>query len=206
MVFCRRIAYLSLLFILSLAGCIHPLPPTEPTFSKAPASWKQHRAKLEKQTTWHRQGPLLVRDKRHAKANRLTLDWKETPHERCLSFIGPLGTGRAVLHINAHTLTLRPFRGSPLQLKTPEQLQEYLPEWPLPLRAAPDWVRGLPDPQAQFIHWNANGTIHDFDSQGWHITYVYDVQSDTDITQPTKILIDGHDWSLTLTLHPRESA
>lgn len=153
--------------LLALAGCATQAPTDES--GRQAGQWERQQASVEAFDSWTMAGKAGLRTPdENTSAN---LDWNQTPYYFRMLISGPFGGGRSVLEGREGRFSLTTSDGR-FEAETPEALMEEQLGWSLPVRAMPDWVRGLPGSDSSYqLETDALGFPSHLEQDGWKIDY-----------------------------------
>ncbi|WP_441316778.1 lipoprotein insertase outer membrane protein LolB [Halomonas sp. hl-4] len=150
-----------------LAGCATQAPQDES--GRQAGDWEAQEAEVEALDTWTLVGKAGLRTPdENTSAN---LDWNQHPHYFRMLISGPFGGGRTVLEGSEGRFSLSNGDGQ-FEAETPEALMEEQLGWSLPVRAMPDWTRGLPGDDDNYqLETDEFGFPSHLEQDGWEIDY-----------------------------------
>lgn len=153
--------------LLLLGGCATPTPTDES--GRQAGQWETQKSDVEALDTWSLVGKVGLRTP--SESTSANLDWSQYPHYFRMLISGPFGGGRTVLEGRDGRFSLSNSDGR-FEAETPEALMEAQLGWSLPLRALPDWVRGLPDDNSAYqLETDEYGFPLHLKQDGWEIDY-----------------------------------
>ena len=160
---------------LLLQGCMSapPAPPPDDSYTHdLPDDWQQRRAELEAFDTWSLQGKIAVRHDDGTDSG-LIRHWDQAGSQFSMevssSFMG-MGTTR--LEGSPHFLVVTDPSGEQYMSEDPNALIHETLRWELPMEALAYWVRGLPDPSAEYeLFFNPEGQISYLRQHNWEVHY-----------------------------------
>ena len=137
----------------------------------------------------------------HSKENTsANLDWNQTPYYFRMLISGPFGGGRSVLEGREGRFSLTTSEGR-FEAETPEALMEEKLGWSLPVRAMPDWVRGLPGDHASYqLETDELGFPSHLQQDGWEIDY-RDWEQAEGMWLPRRLVMNYGDVRITLVVN-----
>ena len=155
------------MLLLALAGCASQAPIDES--GRQSGQWERQQADVEAFDTWTMVGKAGLRSpQENISAN---LDWNQTPYYFRMLISGPFGGGRSVLEGREGRFSLTTSEGR-FEAETPEALMEEQLGWSLPVRAMPNWVRGLSgDHESYQLETDELGFPNFLQQDGWEINY-----------------------------------
>ena len=150
-------------------GCPYRCASQAPTDEggRQAGQWSANR-QMWKRSSWTLVGKRAYALEENTSAN---LDWNQTPYYFRMLISGPFGGGRSVLEGREGRFSLTTSEGR-FEAETPEALMEEQLGWSLPVRAMPDWVRGLPGDHASYqLETDELGFPSHLQQYGWEIDY-----------------------------------
>lgn len=199
---CRRSTRLLLagIALLTLAGCATQAPVDDG--GRQAGQWERQQADVEAFDTWTLVGKAGLRTpQENTSAN---LDWNQHPHYFRMLISGPFGGGRSVLEGREGRFSLTTSDGR-FEAETPEALMEEQLGWSLPVRAMPDWVRGLPGEHASYqLESDELGFPNHLQQDGWEIDY-RDWEQVEGMWLPRRLVMNYGDLRITLVVNQWQS-
>ncbi len=182
--------------IATLAGCASQSPVDES--GRQAGQWERQQAEVEAFDTWTLVGKAGLRTpQENTSAN---LDWNQTPYYFRMLISGPFGGGRSVLEGREGRFSLTTSEGR-FEAETPEALMEEQLGWSLPVRAMPDWVRGLPGDHASYqLETDELGFPSFLQQDGWEIDY-RDWEQAEGMWLPRRLVMNYGDVRITLVVN-----
>ncbi|MCD6006501.1 lipoprotein insertase outer membrane protein LolB [Vreelandella alkaliphila] len=199
---CRRSIRLLLagIALLTLAGCATQAPVDDG--GRQAGQWERQQADVEAFDTWTLVGKAGLRTpQENTSAN---LDWNQHPHYFRMLISGPFGGGRSVLEGREGRFSLTTSDGR-FEAETPEALMEEQLGWSLPVRAMPNWVRGLPGEHASYqLESDELGFPNHLQQDGWEIDY-RDWEQVEGMWLPRRLVMNYGDLRITLVVNQWQS-
>jgi len=199
---CRRSIRLLLagIALLTLAGCATQAPVDDG--GRQAGQWERQQADVEAFDTWTLVGKAGLRaPQENTSAN---LDWNQHPHYFRMLISGPFGGGRSVLEGREGRFSLTTSDGR-FEAETPEALMEEQLGWSLPVRAMPNWVRGLPGEHASYqLESDELGFPNHLQQDGWEIDY-RDWEQVEGMWLPRRLVMNYGDLRITLVVNQWQS-
>ena len=188
------------LALLALAGCATQAPVDDG--GRQAGQWERQQADVEAFDTWTLVGKAGLRTpQENTSAN---LDWNQHPHYFRMLISGPFGGGRSVLEGREGRFSLTTSDGR-FEAETPEALMEDQLGWALPVRAMPDWVRGLPGSHASYqLETDELGFPNHLQQDGWEIDY-RDWEQVEGVWLPRRLVMNYGDLRITLVVNQWQS-
>ncbi|XQU09621.1 lipoprotein insertase outer membrane protein LolB [Halomonas sp. LY9] len=188
--------WVAALALLTLAGCATQAPVDEG--GRQAGQWERQQAEVEAFESWTLVGKAGLRTpQENTSAN---LDWNQTPHYFRMLISGPFGGGRSVLEGREGRFSLSTSDGR-FEAETPEALMEEQLGWSLPVRAMPDWVRGLPGDHASYqLETDELGFPNFLQQDGWEIDY-RDWEQVEGMWLPRRLVMNYGDVRITLVVN-----
>ncbi|CAH1045327.1 lipoprotein insertase outer membrane protein LolB [Halomonas sp. TD01] len=188
------------LALLALAGCATQAPVDDG--GRQAGQWERQQADVEAFDTWTLVGKAGLRTpQENTSAN---LDWNQHPHYFRMLISGPFGGGRSVLEGREGRFSLTTSDGR-FEAETPEALMEDQLGWALPVRAMPDWVRGLPGSHASYqLETDELGFPNHLQQDGWEIDY-RDWEQVEGMWLPRRLVMNYGDLRITLVVNQWQS-
>ncbi|WP_447928515.1 MULTISPECIES: lipoprotein insertase outer membrane protein LolB [unclassified Vreelandella] len=182
--------------LLLLAGCATQAPLDES--GRQAGQWERQQAEVEAFDSWTLVGKAGLRTpQENTSAN---LDWNQTPFYFRMLISGPFGGGRSVLEGREGRFSLTTGEGR-FEAETPEALMEEQLGWSLPVRAMPDWVRGLPGDDSSYqLETDALGFPSHLEQDGWEIDY-RDWEEVDDMWLPRRLVMSVDEVRITLVVN-----
>ncbi|ASK19336.1 lipoprotein insertase outer membrane protein LolB [Halomonas sp. N3-2A] len=186
--------------LLTLAGCATQTPVDDG--GRQAGQWERQQADVEAFDTWTLVGKAGLRTpQENTSAN---LDWNQHPHYFRMLISGPFGGGRSVLEGREGRFSLTTSDGR-FEAETPEALMEEQLGWSLPVRAMPDWVRGLPGEHASYqLESDELGFPNHLQQDGWEIDY-RDWEQVEGMWLPRRLVMNYGDLRITLVVNQWQS-
>lgn len=186
--------------LLTLAGCATQAPVDDG--GRQTGQWERQQADVEAFDTWTLVGKAGLRTpQENTSAN---LDWNQHPHYFRMLISGPFGGGRSVLEGREGRFSLTTSDGR-FEAETPEALMEEQLGWSLPVRAMPDWVRGLPGEHASYqLETDELGFPNHLQQDGWEIDY-RDWEQVEGMWLPRRLVMNYGDLRITLVVNQWQS-
>ncbi|MGO2009817.1 lipoprotein insertase outer membrane protein LolB [Vreelandella alkaliphila] len=186
--------------LLTLAGCATQAPVDDG--GRQAGQWERQQANVEAFDTWTLVGKAGLRTpQENTSAN---LDWNQHPHYFRMLISGPFGGGRSVLEGREGRFSLTTSDGR-FEAETPEALMEEQLGWSLPVRAMPDWVRGLPGEHASYqLESDELGFPNHLQQDGWEIDY-RDWEQVEGMWLPRRLVMNYGDLRITLVVNQWQS-
>ncbi|WP_083002382.1 lipoprotein insertase outer membrane protein LolB [Halomonas sp. GT] len=186
--------------LLTLAGCATQAPVDDG--GRQAGQWERQQADVEAFDTWTLVGKAGLRTpQENTSAN---LDWNQHPHYFRMLISGPFGGGRSVLEGREGRFSLTTSDGR-FEAETPEALMEEQLGWSLPVRAMPDWVRGLPGEHASYqLETDELGFPNHLQQDGWEIDY-RDWEQVEGMWLPRRLVMNYGDLRITLVVNQWQS-
>ncbi|AZM95307.1 lipoprotein insertase outer membrane protein LolB [Vreelandella venusta] len=186
--------------LLTLAGCATQTPVDDG--GRQAGQWERQQADVEAFDTWTLVGKAGLRTpQENTSAN---LDWNQHPHYFRMLISGPFGGGRSVLEGREGRFSLTTSDGR-FEAETPEALMEEQLGWSLPVRAMPDWVRGLPGEHASYqLETDELGFPNHLQQDGWEIDY-RDWEQVEGMWLPRRLVMNYGDLRITLVVNQWQS-
>jgi outer membrane lipoprotein LolB len=180
----------------ALAGCASQAPVDES--GRQAGQWERQQAEVEAFDSWTLVGKAGLRTpQENTSAN---LDWNQTPYYFRMLISGPFGGGRSVLEGREGRFSLTTSEGR-FEAETPEALMEEQLGWSLPVRAMPDWVRGLPGDHASYqLETDELGFPSFLQQDGWDIDY-RDWEQTEGMWLPRRLVMNYGDVRITLVVN-----
>lgn len=193
--------WLTSMVLLALAGCASQAPIDES--GRQAGQWERQQADVEAFDTWTMVGKAGLRTpEENTSAN---LDWNQHPHYFRMLISGPFGGGRSVLEGREGRFSLTTSDGR-FEAETPEALMEEQLGWSLPVRAMPDWVRGLPgDHESYQLETDELGFPNFLQQDGWEINY-RDWEQVEGMWLPRRLVMNYGDVRITLVVNQWQSS
>ena len=184
------------LAVAALAGCASQAPMDEG--GRQAGQWERQQADVEAFESWTLVGKAGLRTpEENTSAN---LDWNQTPYYFRMLISGPFGGGRSVLEGREGRFSLTTSEGR-FEAETPEALMEEQLGWSLPVRAMPDWVRGLPGDHASYqLETYELGFPSHLQQDGWEIDY-RDWEQAEGMWLPRRLVMNYGDVRITLVVN-----
>ena len=188
--------WVAALALLTLAGCASQAPVDEG--GRQAGQWESQQAEVEAFEDWTLIGKAGLRTpQENTSAN---LDWNQTPYYFRMLISGPFGGGRSVLEGREGRFSLTTSEGR-FEAETPEALMEEQLGWSLPVRAMPDWVRGLPGDHASYqLETDELGFPSFLQQDGWDIDY-RDWEQAEGMWLPRRLVMNYGDVRITLVVN-----
>lgn len=188
--------WVAALALLTLAGCASQAPVDES--GRQAGQWERQQAQVEDFDSWTLVGKAGLRTpQENTSAN---LDWNQTPFYFRMLISGPFGGGRSVLEGREGRFSLSTSDGR-FEAETPEALMEEQLGWSLPVRAMPDWVRGLPGDHASYqLETDELGFPRFLQQDGWEIDY-RDWERVEEMWLPRRLVMNYGDVRITLVVN-----
>ncbi|MCD6440041.1 MAG: outer membrane lipoprotein LolB [Halomonas sp.] len=186
--------------LLTLAGCATQAPVDDG--GRQAGQWERQQADVEAFDTWTLVGKAGLRTpQENTSAN---LDWNQHPHYFRMLISGPFGGGRSVLEGREGRFSLTTSDGR-FEAETPEALMEEQLGWSLPVRAMPNWVRGLPGEHASYqLESDELGFPNHLQQDGWEIDY-RDWEQVEGMWLPRRLVMNYGDLRITLVVNQWQS-
>jgi len=186
--------------LLTLAGCATQTPVDDG--GRQAGQWERQQADVAAFDTWTLVGKAGLRTpQENTSAN---LDWNQHPHYFRMLISGPFGGGRSVLEGREGRFSLTTSDGR-FEAETPEALMEEQLGWSLPVRAMPDWVRGLPGEHASYqLETDELGFPNHLQQDGWEIDY-RDWEQVEGMWLPHRLVMNYGDLRITLVVNQWQS-
>ncbi|BCB07285.1 outer-membrane lipoprotein LolB [Vreelandella venusta] len=186
--------------LLTLAGCATQTPVDDG--GRQAGQWERQQADVAAFDTWTLVGKAGLRTpQENTSAN---LDWNQHPHYFRMLISGPFGGGRSVLEGREGRFSLTTSDGR-FEAETPEALMEEQLGWSLPVRAMPDWVRGLPGEHASYqLETDELGFPNHLQQDGWEIDY-RDWEQVEGMWLPRRLVMNYGDLRITLVVNQWQS-
>ena len=186
--------------LLTLAGCATQAPVDDG--GRQAGQWERQQADVEAFDTWTLVGKAGLRaPQENTSAN---LDWNQHPHYFRMLISGPFGGGRSVLEGREGRFSLTTSDGR-FEAETPEALMEEQLGWSLPVRAMPNWVRGLPGEHASYqLESDELGFPNHLQQDGWEIDY-RDWEQVEGMWLPRRLVMNYGDLRITLVVNQWQS-
>jgi len=180
----------------ALAGCASQAPVDES--GRQAGQWERQQAEVEAFDSWTLVGKAGLRTpQENTSAN---LDWNQTPYYFRMLISGPFGGGRSVLEGREGRFSLTTSEGR-FEAETPEALMEEQLGWSLPVRAMPDWARGLPGDHASYqLETDELGFPSFLQQDGWDIDY-RDWEQAEGMWLPRRLVMNYGDVRITLVVN-----
>ncbi|MCC4291138.1 lipoprotein insertase outer membrane protein LolB [Vreelandella aquamarina] len=188
--------WVAALAVATLAGCASQAPMDEG--GRQAGQWERQQADVEAFESWILVGKAGLRTpEEDTSAN---LDWNQTPYYFRMLISGPFGGGRSVLEGREGRFSLTTSEGR-FEAETPEALMEEQLGWSLPVRAMPDWVRGLPGDHASYqLETDELGFPSHLQQDGWEIDY-RDWEQAEGMWLPRRLVMNYGDVRITLVVN-----
>ena len=188
--------WVAALAVAALAGCASQAPMDEG--GRQAGQWERQQADVEAFESWTLVGKAGLRTpEENTSAN---LDWNQTPYYFRMLISGPFGGGRSVLEGREGRFSLTTSEGR-FEAETPEALMEEQLGWSLPVRAMPDWVRGLPGDHASYqLETDELGFPSFLQQDGWDIDY-RDWEQAEGMWLPRRLVMNYGDVRITLVVN-----
>ncbi len=186
--------------LLTLAGCATQTPVDDG--GRQAGQWERQQTDVAAFDTWTLVGKAGLRTpQENTSAN---LDWNQHPHYFRMLISGPFGGGRSVLEGREGRFSLTTSDGR-FEAETPEALMEEQLGWSLPVRAMPDWVRGLPGEHASYqLETDELGFPNHLQQDGWEIDY-RDWEQVEGMWLPRRLVMNYGDLRITLVVNQWQS-
>lgn len=193
--------WVAALALLTLAGCASQAPVDES--GRQAGQWERQQAQVEDFDSWTLVGKAGLRTpQENTSAN---LDWNQTPFYFRMLISGPFGGGRSVLEGREGRFSLSTSDGR-FEAETPEALMEEQLGWSLPVRAMPDWVRGLPGDHASYqLETDELGFPRFLQQDGWEIDY-RDWERVEEMWLPRRLVMNYGEVRITLVVNQWQAA
>lgn len=193
--------WVAALALLTLAGCASQAPVDES--GRQAGQWERQQAQVEDFDSWTLVGKAGLRTpQENISAN---LDWNQTPFYFRMLISGPFGGGRSVLEGREGRFSLSTSDGR-FEAETPEALMEEQLGWSLPVRAMPDWVRGLPGDHASYqLETDELGFPRFLQQDGWEIDY-RDWERVEEMWLPRRLVMNYGEVRITLVVNQWQAA
>lgn len=193
--------WVAALALLTLAGCASQAPVDES--GRQAGQWERQQAQVEDFDSWTLVGKAGLRTpQENISAN---LDWNQTPFYFRMLISGPFGAGRSVLEGREGRFSLSTSDGR-FEAETPEALMEEQLGWSLPVRAMPDWVRGLPGDHASYqLETDELGFPRFLQQDGWEIDY-RDWERVEEMWLPRRLVMNYGEVRITLVVNQWQAA
>ncbi|HAZ99449.1 MAG TPA: outer membrane lipoprotein LolB [Halomonas sp.] len=188
--------WVAALAMAALAGCASQAPVDES--GRQAGQWERQQAEVEAFDSWTLVGKAGLRTpQENTSAN---LDWNQTPYYFRMLISGPFGGGRSVLEGREGRFSLTTSEGR-FEAETPEASMEEQLGWSLPVRAMPDWVRGLPGDHASYqLETDELGFPSFLQQDGWDIDY-RDWEQAEGMWLPRRLVMNYGDVRITLVVN-----
>ncbi|UYG01032.1 lipoprotein insertase outer membrane protein LolB [Halomonas sp. GD1P12] len=189
-------AFLTGAALLALAGCATQAPMDDS--GRQEGHWERQQAEVEAFDSWTLIGKAGLRTPdENTSAN---LDWNQTPFYFRMLISGPFGGGRSVLEGREGRFSLTTGEGR-FEAETPEALMEEQLGWSLPVRAMPDWVRGLPGDDSDYqLETDELGFPRHLEQDGWEIDY-RDWEEVEEMWLPRRLVMNYDEVRITLVVN-----
>ena len=157
-------ACLLLIAILFLGACT-----SKPIKKELPGAVLSRQANLAGLEHWQLHARIGLRSKE--RSGSATLIWEETPGQRKLRLIGPLGGGVIQLQQDTNGVTITDSKGKVWQAKDAGELIRRVTGWQIPVSGLRWWLLGLAEPGSK-----AESTLDAFQrlsnvqQDGWNVT------------------------------------
>jgi outer membrane lipoprotein LolB len=154
------------ILVLLLSACAHHTPPQNTTLD-APSAFRAHQKSLLEQNHWKVRGHILIQTPE--KSQRVRVHWQQEGMHTHLSLMSHFGSHKSELIINPEGIEW--ISGNTRQ--HPSDLAHWMATqgWPIPMKEALSWLRGLPSQQATHMVWYTDGTLQQLEESGWQIHY-----------------------------------
>jgi len=188
--------WVAALAVAALTGCASQAPMDEA--GRQAGQWERQQAEVEAFESWTLVGKAGLRTpEENTSAN---LDWNQTPYYFRMLISGPFGGGRSVLEGREGRFSLTTSEGR-FEAETPEALMEEQLGWSLPVRAMPDWVRGLPGDHTSYqLETDELGFPSHLQQDGWEIDY-RDWEQAEGMWLPRRLVMNYGDVRITLVVN-----
>ncbi|MGC9456027.1 MAG: lipoprotein insertase outer membrane protein LolB [Halothiobacillaceae bacterium] len=166
----HRIGWLIALTLL-LGGCATLPPdragPDEVSAAEREAAWVEHRAQIESLTDWAVDGRAAIRSPEGG--GSVQLRWVQVGVHFDMLVSAPLGQGSLRLTGKPGDVLVVDATGSRLRTSDLDAVLREQTGWPVPVAALPDWIRGLPGPEASDFELDPRGRITRIQQGPWRI-------------------------------------
>lgn len=182
--------------LMLLAGCATQTPTDES--GRQLGQWEAQQNDVEALQTWSLAGKAGLRTPEESTS--ANLDWSQYPHYFRMLISGPFGGGRTVLEGREGRFSLSNSEGR-FEAETPEALMQEQLGWSLPIRALPDWVRGLPNNESSYqLETDEFGFPLHLKQDGWEIDYRDWEQVDS-LWLPRRLVMQYGEMRITLVVN-----
>jgi outer membrane lipoprotein LolB len=190
-----RIAVASLVLVV-LTGCVTPQQrePADPE-----AAWVARQSFMGRQEAWALNGKLAV--SAEGEGWFAGLSWMQDGAQYRIDLLDSFGRIVARIEGDDAGVTMTQRDGTTTSARTPEVLMRQFYGVPLPLSGLRYWVRGVPEPGAEFDRHRKRlddyGRLAQLQQAGWSIDY--EAYADPKpLALPDKITVTGHDLRIKL--------
>ncbi|MFG6667993.1 lipoprotein insertase outer membrane protein LolB [Halomonas sp. HNIBRBA4712] len=180
--------------LMALAGCATQSAMMDESGRQA-GQWERQQQAVEAFDSWTLVGKAGLRTPQETTS--ANLDWNQTPFYFRMLISGPFGGGRSVLEGREGRFSLTTGEGR-FEAETPEALMQEQLGWSLPVRAMPDWVRGLPGSDSDYaLDTDELGFPTRLEQDGWEVVY-RDWEEVDDLWLPRRLVMNYDDVRITL--------
>jgi len=128
-----------LLGLLLISACT-----SKPIKKEAPADWQSKQAALAEADSWRMHARIGLRGM--ARSGSASLIWVETPEQRSLRLLGPLGGGQVLLQQDATGVSIQDSKGRIWHGQDAGELVYRVTGWQIPVSGLRWWLLGLTEP------------------------------------------------------------
>lgn len=171
-VFRWRLVVLGFALTLLLGGCaqqpIH-LDQAASIQNQHNSIWQAHQAAVRQAGDWQCIGRIAIRT--DSEGGTVNFNWQQIAHQAHIILNAPLNQGTVELIGSPDDMLIIDSTGHRQRTSHPESSIKELTGWNIPIKALPDWIRGLPHDPSALIRLNSKGWLHTMKDDGWVIKY-----------------------------------
>nr|WP_290679063.1 lipoprotein insertase outer membrane protein LolB [Halothiobacillus sp. 15-55-196] len=183
-----------------LGGCAQQpiqLDQSESLQNRLNPTWKAHVEAVRQIADWQCIGRIAIRTE--TEGGTVNLNWRQMGDTVKIVLNAPLNQGTVELAGRPDMMLITDSTGHRQLTSNPEASIEQLTGWNIPIKALPDWIRGLPHDNSALIQLNQSSQLRTLKDDGWLVDYEsYMPVPGFDLEMPRKITVMRDDIRLRL--------
>ncbi len=161
----RRSYKLLLLAVVVLLGAC----TSKPIKKETTPDWQSKQSALAKIDSWKMHARIGLRD--NDRSGSASLIWEESPEQRTLRLIGPLGGGLIILKQDGSGVTLKDNKGRVRYSPYADELIYRVTGWKIPVSGLRWWLLGLTEPGSKAVTTiDAEHRLLTVQQAGWKVS------------------------------------
>ncbi|MEA1890588.1 MAG: lipoprotein insertase outer membrane protein LolB [Pseudomonadota bacterium] len=142
---------------------------SRPIHEGAPPDWQSRQAALAKIDNWKMHARIGMRGREHS--GSASLIWVETPEQRNLRLLGPLGGGLILLQQDATGVSIQDSKGKTWRAADAGELIYRVTGWQIPVSGLRWWILGLIEPGSEAASTvDATHRLKSIQQAGWKVS------------------------------------